>query len=67
MKSKNEQVLKDFVKYCEANPEQRFWQALRNWSKYIFIIGYKSTKSKDNFPYIEDTDEEEDTFYKEGK
>ena len=31
--------LKSFIKYCEKNPEQRFWQALRNWSKYNFIYG----------------------------
>lgn len=36
--SKNEKVLKDFVAYCEANPELRFWQALRNWSGYPFIM-----------------------------
>lgn len=28
----NEETLKSFIAYCEANPEQRFWQALRNWA-----------------------------------
>jgi len=26
------ETLESFVKYCEENPEQRFWQALRNWA-----------------------------------
>jgi len=25
-------TLSSFVSYCEAHPEQRFWQALRNWA-----------------------------------
>jgi hypothetical protein len=28
----NQELLSDFAAYCEAHPEQRFWQALRNWS-----------------------------------
>jgi hypothetical protein len=31
-------VLKDFVNYCEAHPDQRFWQALRNWSGFGYIF-----------------------------
>jgi len=38
LKSKNETLLKDFIKYCEANPEMRFWQALRNWAKLESLI-----------------------------
>lgn len=30
--TRNSTVLTDFVAYCEANPSQCFWQALRNWS-----------------------------------
>lgn len=26
-----------FLAYCKANPDQRFWQALRNWSKFNFV------------------------------
>jgi hypothetical protein len=33
---KNEQ-LKSFIKYCEKNSNERFWQALRNWSGNDFI------------------------------
>ena len=31
-------ILESFVRYCEQNPEQRFWQALRNWSGYNFVL-----------------------------
>lgn len=31
--NKNEKLLKEFTSYCEANPEFRFWQALRNWNQ----------------------------------
>lgn len=39
MKSKNEKTLQSFIDYCKAHPEQRFWQALRNWSPFSFIYG----------------------------
>lgn len=58
MKSKNRETLVSFYHYCSENPEQRFWQALRNWSSYAFIYG-SSTDSADI--------ELEDTFYKKGK
>lgn len=35
MKSKNKKLLEDFVRYAKANPELRFWQALRNWNQRI--------------------------------
>lgn len=25
-------LLRDFIKYCGDHPDERFWQALRNWS-----------------------------------
>lgn len=31
--SKNTKVLLSFIVYCFNHPEERFWQALRNWSK----------------------------------
>lgn len=46
---KNEKLLKEFVKYCQENPEFRFWQALRNWSKYDAIIGVKNGTRQDTF------------------
>lgn len=36
--SKNEAVLKQFTDFCKANPELRFWQALRAFSGENFII-----------------------------
>ena len=30
-------TLKSFVDYCLAHPQERFWQALRNWSKFNYI------------------------------
>ena len=52
--SKNKKLLASFNKHCQDHPEQRFWQALRNWSGYHFIFG--SYDMPENL---------EDTFYKE--
>lgn len=35
---KSEKLLTDFINYCKDYPEQRFWQALRNWSGASFIF-----------------------------
>lgn len=35
-------LLENFTYYCKAHPEERFWQALRNWSDYDFIMGWKA-------------------------
>ncbi len=35
--SKNKKLLESFVKYCGEHPDERFWQALRNWSDFNFI------------------------------
>ena len=32
--TKNSKLAWDFFLYCMANPELRFWQALKNWSGY---------------------------------
>ena len=50
--NKNKTLLKSFTAYCNKNPDQRFWQALRNWSEYVAIHGV-----------IAD-DKAEDTFYR---
>lgn len=31
-KSKNQKLLESFSAYCKMYPEQRFWQALRNFA-----------------------------------
>lgn len=38
---KSEQKLKSFVEYCQSHPQERFWQALRNWSEANFILTSK--------------------------
>ena len=30
--NKNSKLLKSFTAYCTKNKDERFWQALRNWS-----------------------------------
>ena len=39
IETRNSAVLAEFVAYCEAHPDQRFWQALKNWSGYSDIEG----------------------------
>lgn len=34
--NKNKDRLDSFNLYCNKHPEQRFWQALRNWSNYEY-------------------------------
>jgi hypothetical protein len=36
--SRNAALLKSFSDYCQEYPEQRFWQALLNWSGLPFIV-----------------------------
>lgn len=65
---KNKKLLDSFVKYCKENPELRFWQALRNWSKYSFVFGIKTSKVWTERSIEELSNEYpdlEDTFYKE--
>lgn len=38
MENKNQKLLKSFTEYCNKYPEERFWQALRNWSGVPFIF-----------------------------
>lgn len=56
--NKNKLVLDDFVRYCDDHPEQRFWQALRNWSGFHFILKFNNYEK-----FLEGID----TFYFEGK
>lgn len=64
-KDKNRKKLLLFCGYCATHPEERFWQALRNWNqienpKHNFIITAE-IDPKGNKNWIK----EEDTFYKE--
>lgn len=47
MKSKS--LLKEFTKYCQENPDERFWQALRNWSESDRILFERLGKIEDTF------------------
>lgn len=44
----SEKLLQDFTKYCNENPEQRFFQALCNWSDYRFIYGFMGDEPIEN-------------------
>lgn len=35
---RNSIALNSFTEYCRSHPFERFWQALRNWSKWSFIL-----------------------------
>lgn len=34
----SDKLLADFADFCRCHPNQRFWQALRNWSGQNFIL-----------------------------
>ena len=57
MNIRSEKTKKAFIKYLKENPDERFWQAVRNFSKYDFIVGV-------NRP-IDEPDEVTDLFYQE--
>jgi len=56
--SRNTEHVASFISYCAKHPDERFWQALRNWSGWSYI--YVSNGSG---PGGEDVI---DTFYWEG-
>lgn len=53
--TRNSKKLESFVAYCKQNPNQRFFQALRNWIQ-ITIDG------KWNWLCVSDGKKTEDTF-----
>ena len=59
--SKNWELVRDFARYCDEHPEERFWQALRNWSGWSFIFG------ADGDTYEQAMDRLKETFYLDGK
>ena len=38
--TRNSMTLAEFVAYCEKHPDQRFWQALTNWSgaSHVYLL-----------------------------
>lgn len=54
--NKNKKLLKSFTKYCEKYPDQRFWQALKNWAGVSFILFATGLDmSKGDFVQVRDT------------
>lgn len=51
--TRNSETLADFVAYCEAHTNERFWHALRNWSgsNFVFVADVRPplTSLKDTF------------------
>jgi hypothetical protein len=54
--SKNWRLMNLFMVYCIEHPDERFWQALRNFSGADFITYTKGTWEVDTF-YWDDKDE----------
>lgn len=52
--TRNSEILQSFVIYCQEHPDERFWQALRNWAGVAFVL-------------VSDGKDTEDTYYREGK
>jgi hypothetical protein len=61
--SQNKATLDAFRAYCEENPSQRFWQALRNWSGAKFILETNFAP----FEFGKDNGWMKDTFHREGR
>lgn len=58
--TRNSKQLASFVNYCLKNPEQRFFQALRNWAQVAFILKAKGYDfERGTYTDIEDTFYEE--------
>jgi hypothetical protein len=54
--NKNKEKLDSFVKYCQENESQRFFQALRNWIQI-------NINQKWNWLLVSDGKDTEDTFH----
>jgi hypothetical protein len=62
--TRNGTTLASFVSYCVQHPDERFWQAVRNWSGYSFIMAYERVGGRGAGGTV---DHEHDTFYLEGR
>ena len=63
--SRNNEVLKDFVEFCEQHPDLRFWQALLTWSGLKFIVTINV--SPDDYSTEAEGHEMFDTYLWEGR
>lgn len=64
---KSEKLLDSFCEYCVDHPDERFWQALRNWSEAEFILAvgvveHSCYKATDEIKIVN-----HDTFYRNGR
>jgi hypothetical protein len=59
---RSREPLSSFIHYCVTHPEERFWQALRNWSGYHYILTSEVPIYK-----VNDETPLRDTFYLEGR
>lgn len=46
---KNKEARESFYEYCFNHPDQRFWQALSNWSGFHIRVSYDKKVWKDPF------------------
>ena len=60
---KSEKLLKELTEYCETHPEERLWQAIRNWSGFGFILASES----EDIEELNDPKNIVDTFYFTGR
>ena len=52
-------LAESLLAYCKQHPEERFWQALRNWCGYtaIFVVDYDGEDAnthRDTFQFQDD-------------
>ena len=46
MQIKDKETKDGFIKYLKEHPEERFWQALRNWACIPFILASNDLEGK---------------------
>jgi hypothetical protein len=63
--TKNQLVLADFISYCAVHPEERFWQALRNWAGAAFILAVPCASETSSYSRVVINDY--DTFDRRGR
>jgi hypothetical protein len=59
--TRNSELLESFTKFCQDNPDMRFWQALRNWCGWSFV--FLSNADTDAFVPRVDSFKLVDTYY----
>ena len=49
---RSQKELESFTAYCKAHPDERFWQAVRNWSGWPFIYANNNDRNYDTFYFM---------------